>query len=114
MAEFALTEAVYYILLSLTEPLHGYGIMQKAESLSGGRVRLAAGTLYGALSNLTERGWIESALDENGAEPRGREARRHAYRITPRGLEILRGEVKRLGELYENGLLILGKADTDM
>ena len=31
----ALTEAVYYILLSLTEPLHGYGIMQKVEQLSG-------------------------------------------------------------------------------
>lgn len=47
-----LTEAVYYILLSLTEPLHGYGIMQKAEQLSSGRVRLAAGTLYGALNTL--------------------------------------------------------------
>ena len=45
-----LTEAVYYILLSLTEPLHGYGIKQKAEQLSSGRVRLAAGTLCGALN----------------------------------------------------------------
>ena len=44
----ALTEAVYYILLSLLSPLHGYGIMQKVESMSGGRLRLAAGTLYGA------------------------------------------------------------------
>ena len=34
MANPPLTEAVYYILLSLTEPLHGYGIMQKAEQLS--------------------------------------------------------------------------------
>ena len=31
MASPALTEAVYYILLSLTEPLHGYGIMQKVD-----------------------------------------------------------------------------------
>ena len=46
MAEsFALTEAFYYILLSLYQPLHGYGIMQKAAEFSGGRVRLAAGTL---------------------------------------------------------------------
>ena len=51
----ALTEAVYYILLSLLHPLHGYGIMQNAEQLSGGRVRLAAGTLYGALNTLLER-----------------------------------------------------------
>ena len=111
MAESALTEAVYYILLSLTEPLHGYGIMQKTESLSGGRVRLAAGTLYGALNNLTERGWIESVPGSEDAPATGREARRHAYRITSRGMEVLRGEVKRLGELYENGLLILGKGE---
>ena len=54
----ALTEAVYYILLSLLEPLHGYGIMQNVERLSGGRLRLAAGTLYGAISTMQEKGWI--------------------------------------------------------
>ena len=54
----ALTEGVYYILLSLLEPLHGYGIIQKVEKLSGGRVRLAAGTLYGAINTLLEKGWI--------------------------------------------------------
>ena len=55
MGTTALTEAVFYILLSLDAPLHGYGIMQNVENLSGGRVRLAAGTLYGALATLTER-----------------------------------------------------------
>ena len=58
----ALTEAVYYILLSLMEPLHGYGIMQNVEQLSNGRLRLAAGTLYGAISSMLEKGWI-TALD---------------------------------------------------
>ena len=53
MGTTALTEAVFYILLSLDTPLHGYGIMQNVEHLSGGRVRLAAGTLYGALATLT-------------------------------------------------------------
>ena len=52
MANSALTEAVYYILLSLTEPLHGYGIMQNVAQLSNGRVNLAAGTLYGAINTL--------------------------------------------------------------
>ena len=55
-ANGALTEAVYYILLSLLEPRHGYGIMQNAESLSNGRVKLAAGTLYGALNTLLDKG----------------------------------------------------------
>ena len=49
----ALTEATYYILLSLVSPRHGYGIMQLTEELSHGRVHLAAGTLYGALSALS-------------------------------------------------------------
>ena len=47
-----LTEATYYILISLTEPLHGYGIMKKVDEMSHGRIRLAAGTLYGALNTL--------------------------------------------------------------
>ena len=103
MAEAALTEAVYYILLSLTEPMHGYGIMQNAEALSGGRVRLAAGTLYGALSTLVTKGWIESVPD--GSEG----GRQKKYRITPLGREVLRGEFARLRELYENGARILGE-----
>ena len=54
----ALTEAVFYILLSLLEPMHGYGIMQNVNALSRGRVTLGAGTLYGALGTLLEKGWI--------------------------------------------------------
>lgn len=39
-----LTEAVYYILLALRKPNHGYGIIQEVERLTGGRVMLGAGT----------------------------------------------------------------------
>ncbi len=56
----ALTEAVYYILLSLLQPMHGYGIMQNVEKWSRGRMRLAAGTLYGAMNTLMEKGWIRA------------------------------------------------------
>ena len=52
----ALTEAVYYILLSLVEPRHGYAIMQHVEAMSRGRLRISAGTMYGALSGLIEKG----------------------------------------------------------
>ena len=100
-----LTEAVYYILLSLTEPLHGYGIMQRAEQLSSGRVRLAAGTLYGALNTLLERGWITAGPQA------GRQKR---YQLTPQGREALLGELARLRELVENGEKLLGgKTDED-
>ena len=84
------------VLLSLDTPLHGYGIMQNVESLSGGRVRLAAGTLYGALATLTERGWIVSLGDES-------EGRKKEYQITPAGREAVRAELRRLHELTQNG-----------
>ena len=61
----ALTEAVYYVLLSLFEANHGYGIMQQVEEMSGGRVKLGAGTLYGALNSLVAKKWIK-LLNEYG------------------------------------------------
>ena len=95
----ALTEAVYYILLSLYAPMHGYGIMQNVEELSNGRVKLAAGTLYGALNTLLEKGWIK-ALDVSG--------RKKEYVITDTGKIALKNEYERLRELVRNGKMILG------
>ena len=92
----ALTEAIYYILLSLLQPLHGYGILQHVEELSHGRVRLAAGTLYGALNNLLERGWITALPEE-------KDSRKKEYLITETGKSVLREELARLSELVENG-----------
>lgn len=91
-----LTEAVYYILLSLFEPLHGYGIMQNASSLSHGRVNLAAGTLYGALNTLMEKGYIKALPGESNA-------RKKEYVITATGKEIVMQEIERLRELVKNG-----------
>ena len=101
MANLPLTEAVYYILLSLMEPMHGYGIMQNVEALSGGRVRLAAGTLYGAINTLLERGWIT-------ALPGARDSRKKEYQITDIGKEAVTAEITRLQELLKNGRQIMG------
>ena len=101
MANLPLTEAVYYILLSLMEPMHGYGIMQNVETLSGGRVRLAAGTLYGAINTLLERGWIT-------ALPGARDSRKKEYQITDLGKEAVAAEITRLQELLKNGREIMG------
>ena len=96
----ALTEGVYYILLALWEPLHGYGIMQRATAMSGGRVNLAAGTLYGALNTLLEKGWIE-------AQPGEEASRRKEYRITGLGKTAVENEVHRLEELLQNGRSVM-------
>ena len=87
MENIALTESTYYILLSLYHPQHGYGIMQQTEQLSGGRVHLAAGTLYGALNSLCEKGWIRQLPAE--------------------GLAVLKHELARLQQLVANGESIL-------
>jgi len=97
----ALTEAVFYILLSLYEPMHGYGIMQNVEKLSSGRVRLAAGTLYGAISTLIEKQWIESIPGETNS-------RKKEYIITGNGKNAVNNEINRLRELLSNGELIVG------
>ena len=101
MPQLALTEAVFYILLSLQKPLHGYGIIQNVGELSTGRVKLAAGTLYGALNSLVEKGWID-ALPENP------ESRKKEYVITTSGLNVLKEELARLSELVDNGKRLLG------
>lgn len=97
----ALTEAFYYILLSLYQPLHGYGIMQKTEEFSGGRVRLAAGTLYGALNTLQDKGWIEALPCTPGS-------RKKEYRITAAGRAAVESELDRLRELVKNGEQVTG------
>lgn len=100
MSNTALTEAVYYILLSLMEPMHGYGIMQNVKQLSNGRVKLAAGTLYGAINTLLEKGWIVSLPSE-------KDSRKKEYQITEQGKQTLEIELIRLRELIENGNRIL-------
>ena len=102
----ALTESTYYILLSLVSPQHGYGIMQQAEALSNGRVRLAAGTLYGALSAMVDKGWIRQLPMEEGS-------RKKEYQLTEKGRSVLGNEVARLRELADNGERILGMAQEE-
>lgn len=97
-----LTEAVYYILLSLFEPLHGYGIMQNVKEISGGRVKLAAGTLYGALNSLLDKGYIKSLSGDMSD-------RKKEYMITELGKSIVDSEIERLRELIENGERIAGR-----
>jgi len=83
-----LTETAYYILLALVESAHGYIIMQNVEELSDGRVRLAAGTLYGAIENLLGKGLICSVPSDD--------VRRKVYVITQKGKQILYLDYRRM------------------
>lgn len=86
-----LTETTYYILLALLTPAHGYAIMQQVEEMSEGDVRIAAGTMYGAIENLLKAGWIVNIPSPD--------ARRKVYQITDSGKEILHLETRRIRKL---------------
>ncbi len=99
-----LTESTYYILISLVEPLHGYGIIKKVSMLSKGRITLSPGTLYGVLQNLMDHQLI--TLEQ--AEQQGR--KKKIYRITPTGKMLARFEILRLAEMVDHGRMFLKTA----
>ena len=91
--ELPLTETTFFILLALRSAAHGYAVMQQVEELSGGRVRIAAGTMYGALENLSKQLLIQAVPSED--------PRRKNYQITQRGSELLAAEAQRMQSLAE-------------
>ncbi len=99
-----MTEAVYYILLSLTEPNHGYGIIQNTLELTGGRLELGAGTLYGAINTLLDKDWIRLYSEDKGSR------KKKQYILTEPGMAALLQEIQRLEELVGNGRGIVESA----
>ena len=92
-----MTEAAYYILLSLLNPGHGYGMMQRIKELSGGRLEMGPGTLYGVLSRMNREGLITLT---------GEEGRRKNYAITREGRAALLTEYSRLKRLVADGEML--------
>jgi PadR family transcriptional regulator PadR len=88
-------EPTFYVLAALLRgPSHGYAIMKRAEELSGGRVRLATGTLYTALVRLVSEESVGGRV-------------RRTYGLTEGGSAALRAEAVRMAEAAE---LVIGQA----
>lgn len=94
-----MSETAYCILLALCGEQHGYGVMQRVEQMTGGRIRLGAGTVYGTLQKLEREKLIEATREEE---------RRKYYLISRRGRTLLGLELVRLEELVAHGRNILG------
>ena len=92
----ALTEVVYFILLSMLKPRHGYAVMQYIGKLTKGRVILGAGTLYGAINTLSEKQWIRAVGED-------KDSRKKEYVITDLGRDVLNVEMTRLEDLLAIG-----------
>jgi len=92
MTTHSMQEPTFMILTVLADGAqHGYGIMTEVTRISGGRVRLRAGTLYTALDRLL--GSEAIAIDRE--EIVDSRLRRY-YRLTPSGAELLAAEAARL------------------
>lgn len=92
-----LSESTFYILMALVDPLHGYGIMQKVETLSDHTVKIGPGTLYGALQALEKEALIIKV---------GEEERRKIYTITDKGLQVLKNQVQRLAIMVRSAACV--------
>ena len=87
----------FQVLVALADgERHGYAIMQEVAARTSGKVRLGAGTLYGAVKRMLAEGLIEevagSALDDE---------RRRYYRLTRLGRRVAAAEAARLEALYK-------------
>lgn len=94
----ALTPAVFHVLLALSGgERHGYAILKEILRLTGGRVRMQAGTLYGTLQRLLEADLVEEvAVSKRLATT---DSRRRYYRLTRAGRGVLDEEVERMAAL---------------
>lgn len=92
-----MTEAMFYILLALLKPGHGYGMMQRIRELSDQRIEMGPGTLYGVLTRMKKEGLIKLESDKD---------RRKTYAITDAGREALLNEYKRLKLLVWDGMIL--------
>lgn len=95
-----LTESIFYIMLALRRPNHGYGIIQEIQQLTNNRINMGAGTLYGAIQSLEQKGWITMYSEEESSR------KKKEYILTDLGREVFMSEVKRLEELVTHAKLI--------
>ncbi len=88
-----MSETMLYILLSLREERHGYGIMQYVKEITNGRITLGAGTIYQSLGKLENDELIVPTKEVE---------RKKFYIITDIGNQILLEEAQRIKEVYRN------------
>ncbi|CAH0251174.1 hypothetical protein SRABI118_02970 [Massilia sp. Bi118] len=99
-----LSEATYYVMAALDEPLHGYALMQKVEAMSEGQVVIGPGTLYGAFAALEKQALIEKVSEQD---------RRKTYQLTDKGRLVLAEQVRRLMTMARNGQFVLNQQNEE-
>ena len=86
-----MTETAFYILLSLSEPRHGYGIAKFVAELTDSRIKLGSGTIYGTLTKM-QKDYLIDIYDDSD--------KRIVYEITEKGKAVLNAEIERIKLVY--------------
>ncbi len=94
-ANIPLSETAFYILMSLNEPRHGYGIIKYVETLTKGRIKLGSGTVYTTLGKMSKKGFITVYQDKD---------RKTIYELTKEGKLLVQLEMARVKLLYQDSL----------
>jgi DNA-binding PadR family transcriptional regulator len=93
-----LTPAMFHVLLALAEgDIHGYGILTEVARLTGGAMKLSAGTLYAMLRRLESEGMVVERKDRPA--PERDDERRRYYHLTEFGRRVACAEAERLQEM---------------
>jgi DNA-binding PadR family transcriptional regulator len=82
--------SLHVVLALLGGEKHGYALMQDAEELSDGSVKMGPGTLYGTLNRLVDDGLIVETRQDD---------RRRFYKLTAEGERVATAELARLKNL---------------
>ena len=80
-----LTDSIFFTLLVLTEPIHGYLIMQKVAEITDNKIIIGPATMYTTLGKMVSVGWIEDKEIDNSKKE---------YYITQKGMEVLEKNLK--------------------
>jgi DNA-binding PadR family transcriptional regulator len=99
--EGPMTEAMYYVLLALSKPTHGYQLMIDIKEISGGRIEMGPGTLYGVLTRMLKENLLNIKQDDG---------RRKTYELTAQGKIALEAEYQRLKFMIRDGSFLGGES----
>ncbi|SFC87852.1 PadR family transcriptional regulator [Clostridium uliginosum] len=87
-----LTDAYYYILLSLIKPKHGYLIMKSVEEMSEGAFSIGPASLYTSIKKLLDAEFIKLTQESE---------QKKVYVVTDNGIESLKNEIKRKSKMIK-------------
>lgn len=101
-----MSDSMYYMMLALTTPRHGYGVMKHVEGITSGESKIGPGTLYTNLTKMEENGWIVQRDDIEVQDER-----RVPYSLTEAGIGVFQHELERRALQVEQGKLALAEGE---